>query len=999
MAGQAGTAFVPISPDLKQFGPELTKGVEGQLSGVQKAVDDKVSKPFADAAKKSTSSLASIEKSLSSVSTGLASFGKKATLFLTVPLAAAGVAMVDLASDAAETENKVDVTFGAMAGEIKAWSSSSIESMGVAQATAQDLASTFGLLFKAAGLPGPEIEDLSEQFSQLAADASSYFNVPVDVALEKLRSGLVGEAEPLRDFGVFLSEAAVQAKAAELGLGGLNGELTEQEKVAARAAIIMEQMSDVQGDFARTSDSTANQIRATQERFKELGAELGQDLLPIANQVLGWASSAAGWFSDLGPAVRGAAIGFGALLIVAGPVATALSAVAAGVRLLLIAGSGLGAQIGVLVTRIGLWTGAATTLGAVLSTGGILAGIGLIVAGVEAWIRVIHEHNAAVASNVSALETQSGAYEELAAAAEEADSKVLSFKAGSPRFTGGMNALSEATQQVVDHIQDLRDRFAGIPGELTHTQNALIDQALANHDYATALEIVTGALDANRAALREARAEWNAHTKAVEGYTDAIAASLDVGQGVLRFEKDELIPTIGEDGVAAFDAQALAIRESTDVFQSYVSTHKGGVALIKGFLEETGQDWATFREQARVAAAGGQEAWDTFAADMVTKWQDVHDQISSTFDFLGPVLSQFLGDAEFTLGDVNKALQGTLDQIHTFGSDFATVAQQGKGDAQAFLDYIVQQGPQAFGLLHEVATAAITDPKAFDDFISNFNEVDAAQQTLADSITTRLIGTLDGLNRTLATLGVVLMGLPGYDATNLPSVEGGFNRLTTAAGLSAMAMGGAHRELGSIPGDGGTNLPSVRGGLSGVTTQAGLAAMALGGTHRELGNIPADGSTHMPSARGGLAGIGAQASTAAGRVNALTSAINGIPASTSANIVVHIQQIMEAQHGFHGWITSPTPFMVAEAGEAEYVDITPASQMAGRSAELARDMPAPSGSTSVPGPATTAGGLTLNVTVQNAFGDWEDIAAQAAGAFERAFRRRDLLGLTSVPRR
>jgi hypothetical protein len=85
--------------------------------------------------------------------------------------------------------------------------------------------------------------------AMLAADASSFYNVPLDVALEKIRSGLSGEAEPLRAFGVFLSDAAMKAKAAQMGLAGLNGELTEGQKITVRAALIQEQLGTANGDL------------------------------------------------------------------------------------------------------------------------------------------------------------------------------------------------------------------------------------------------------------------------------------------------------------------------------------------------------------------------------------------------------------------------------------------------------------------------------------------------------------------------------------------------------------------------------------------------------------------------------------------------------------------------------------------------------------------------------------------------------------------------------
>ncbi|MCV6900945.1 hypothetical protein OE165_28330, partial [Escherichia coli] len=80
-----------------------------------------------------------------------------------------------------------------------------------------------------------------------ADDASSFYNVPLESALEKIRSGLVGEAEPLRAFGVLLSEAAVKQQALAMGVRPVNGELSEQEKVMARVELITKGLNKAQG--------------------------------------------------------------------------------------------------------------------------------------------------------------------------------------------------------------------------------------------------------------------------------------------------------------------------------------------------------------------------------------------------------------------------------------------------------------------------------------------------------------------------------------------------------------------------------------------------------------------------------------------------------------------------------------------------------------------------------------------------------------------------------
>src|SRR3546814_6746259 len=94
-------------------------------------------------------------------------------------------------------------------------------------------ANTCGIFFNTAVNPQKAAE-MSQIFAQLAQDLGSFYNVDTETAIQKLRSGLSGESELLRDFGVFLTEANVKAKALEMGLTGVGDELTEQEKILAR---------------------------------------------------------------------------------------------------------------------------------------------------------------------------------------------------------------------------------------------------------------------------------------------------------------------------------------------------------------------------------------------------------------------------------------------------------------------------------------------------------------------------------------------------------------------------------------------------------------------------------------------------------------------------------------------------------------------------------------------------------------------------------------------
>lgn len=191
----------------------------------------------------------------------------------------------DAASDLNEATNKANVTFGEHSDVIEDFAESSARSFGISRRAANDYASTLGVILQASGLNQEATADMSVELTKLAADLASFNNIPVDVALEKIRSGLVGEAEPLRTVGVLLSAAEVKTKAYEMGIAEAGAELTEAQKVQARYALILEQTTQAQGDFTRTADGSANQQRIMAANWEDLRARIGQGFLPVQQKL------------------------------------------------------------------------------------------------------------------------------------------------------------------------------------------------------------------------------------------------------------------------------------------------------------------------------------------------------------------------------------------------------------------------------------------------------------------------------------------------------------------------------------------------------------------------------------------------------------------------------------------------------------------------------------------------------------------------------------------
>jgi hypothetical protein len=209
-------------------------------------------------------------------------------------VAAAGAAVVKFAvdtvkaaSDQVESLNKAKVVFGDASESVIRFSDNSAKSFGISKAAALEAAGGFGAMLQTAGLAEDASADMSVTMVKLAGDMASFNNQDPSEMLERLRSGLAGEAEPLRKFGVFLSEARVQTEAVNLGLAKQGEALTEAQKVQARYSLILQDTNKQQGDFGRTlGESLPNQIRVAKAEFVDLQAELGTALLPALTDLL-----------------------------------------------------------------------------------------------------------------------------------------------------------------------------------------------------------------------------------------------------------------------------------------------------------------------------------------------------------------------------------------------------------------------------------------------------------------------------------------------------------------------------------------------------------------------------------------------------------------------------------------------------------------------------------------------------------------------------------------
>lgn len=197
-----------------------------------------------------------------------------------------GKECLELGSDLSEVQNVVDVTFTTMSEKVNEFAKNAITSAGLSETMAKQYTGTFGAMAKAFGFSEEQAYNMSTQLTQLTGDVASFYNLDQEEAFIKLKSVFTGETETLKDLGVVMTQSALDQYALANGYGKTTSAMTEQEKVALRLAFVQKQLSAASGDFIRTSDSWANQMRVMQLQLQSLKATVGQGLINLFTPVL-----------------------------------------------------------------------------------------------------------------------------------------------------------------------------------------------------------------------------------------------------------------------------------------------------------------------------------------------------------------------------------------------------------------------------------------------------------------------------------------------------------------------------------------------------------------------------------------------------------------------------------------------------------------------------------------------------------------------------------------
>lgn len=168
-----------------------------------------------------------------------------------------GKEAIQLGSDLAEVQNVVDVTFGNLSGEVDSFAKNAVTQFGLSELSAKQFTSTMGAMLKSMGFTERAAADMGMSIAGLAGDIASFYNLGTEEAFYKIRSGISGETEPLKQLGINLSVANLEQYALTQGITKSYNAMTQQEQALLRYNYLLSVTSDAQGDFSRTSESWA----------------------------------------------------------------------------------------------------------------------------------------------------------------------------------------------------------------------------------------------------------------------------------------------------------------------------------------------------------------------------------------------------------------------------------------------------------------------------------------------------------------------------------------------------------------------------------------------------------------------------------------------------------------------------------------------------------------------------------------------------------------------
>lgn len=287
----------------------------------------------AELKKVSAPQLDALGKKFQNVGSKMTSAGRTMSTDVTPALTAGFGLAIKEASDFEENLNKVDVTFGTSSKAVKQWADSATKNFGLSKNAALEMTSQFGDMGTSIGLSQKNASQMSMSLAGLAGDLASFKNIGVDEAMTALNGVFTGETESLKTLGIVMTETNLKQFADDCGL--VYEEMTQAEKVQLRYNYVMAQTKNAQGDYARTSDGTANSIRTLTQSLSNLAIAFGELVLPIITPVIQGLTKVIEKITKLPKPIKGAILIIVGVLAVAGPLLIFMGSLASAIGALI----------------------------------------------------------------------------------------------------------------------------------------------------------------------------------------------------------------------------------------------------------------------------------------------------------------------------------------------------------------------------------------------------------------------------------------------------------------------------------------------------------------------------------------------------------------------------------------------------------------------------------------------------------------------------------------
>lgn len=246
--------------------------------------------------------------------------GKSMTMKLTTPILAAAGASFKLGADFEQALGKMDVVFEQNSKNVSSWAENSLKDFGLARSTAITMASDFGALFKGMGISMRDTEEWSTTLTERTMDLANFYDTTVEETTNALNAIVTGQTEPLRRFGINMTQATLQEYALSQGIRKKVSEMTEAEKVQLRYNFVIERTNIAVGTTARESDSATGQINRFKEGIKELGVSFSEEILPIFTPMIEGLNNTIEKFANLDSGTKKFIVTIGGVVAVAGPI-------------------------------------------------------------------------------------------------------------------------------------------------------------------------------------------------------------------------------------------------------------------------------------------------------------------------------------------------------------------------------------------------------------------------------------------------------------------------------------------------------------------------------------------------------------------------------------------------------------------------------------------------------------------------------------------------------